>query len=271
MIYHSFAAMARRARSVVDGWRESYGNLKTGTNRQRRIYREIEDGFRDIPAGNCTLGANRRARRPGVTRAMGAVRMHQWQVTNEMYEEFDPGHANERWLHSRASYCKLHPLVRFYRRRGDDRCPVVNVTWFDAWCFAAWCGKRLPTTLEWEYAYRAGSSGDFSVAVDEGGKSFEVTHKTLGRVAWRADNSGGHTHPVGELLPNAHGLRDMNGNACEWCDDRVGPGASASGASWASVRDYPLFGFVRQPSFRGDYYGFRLAAAPVGAKSGAQE
>jgi hypothetical protein len=34
----------------------------------------------------------------------------------------------------------------------------------------------------------------------------------LGDFAWYRNNSGGHTHEVGQKLPSAWGLRDMHGN-----------------------------------------------------------
>lgn len=94
----------------------------------------------------------------------------------------------------------------------SDQHPVVCVTWNDAQAFIAWMnqkepgmGYRLPTEAEWEYACRAGTTGPL--------------YGELDAIAWYVDNSGMHTHPVGQKQPNAFGLYDMNGNASQWCQD----------------------------------------------------
>ena len=64
---------------------------------------------------------------------------------------------------------------------------------------------RLPTEAEWEYAARAGTTGD--------------RYGNLDAIAWFGDNSGGRTQPVGGRAPNAWGLYDMLGNVYEWVED----------------------------------------------------
>ena len=74
---------------------------------------------------------------------------------------------------------------------------------------------RLPSEAEWEYACRAG------------GREPDVA-PNLDEVAWRAGNSSGTTHPVGQKKPNAWGLYDMSGNVWEWVQDWIGPYSPAS-------------------------------------------
>jgi len=67
---------------------------------------------------------------------------------------------------------------------------------------------RLPTEAEWEYACRAGTTGNYN-----------VNGAGIDDFAWYRDNSGGRTHPVGQKRSNAWGIHDMHGNVWEWCAD----------------------------------------------------
>lgn len=177
--------------------------------------------------------------------------------------------------------------------KGADR-PVEQVTWEEA---VEYCRKltkrqraerilpegwewRLPTEAEWEYAARAGTTGE--------------RYDKLDAVAWYGNemdeeeediegtgNSGDQTHPVKQKVPNAWGVYDMLGNVCEWCSDwygeyptlrlkdPTGPSSGSDrvsrGGSWL---DHP--GCVRSghrcewdPGSRSDDLGFRPALSSV--------
>jgi len=100
--------------------------------------------------------------------------------------------------------------------KGNDRCPVENVSWNDV---VEFCQKvsqqtgqqvRLPSETEWEYACRAGTTTRYYFGDNE---------NDLDRYGWYDDNSGSKTHPVGEKQPNGWGLYDMHGNVWEWGAD----------------------------------------------------
>ena len=79
-------------------------------------------------------------------------------------------------------------------------------------------GYRLPTEAEQEYLLRAGgkSRGDYHF----GDKEEDLKH-----YAWYGENSGGTTHPVGELRPlvfEGREFYDLHGNVWEWVQDSYG-------------------------------------------------
>jgi formylglycine-generating enzyme required for sulfatase activity len=129
---------------------------------------------------------------------------------------------------------------------------------------------RLPTEAEWEYAARAGATGDYCFGDD-------VTQ--LAQYAWYKKNAQGTTHPVGQLLPNAWGLYDMHGNVWEWVQDRYernayqsrtavvdpqGPAAVVNrvcrGGSWSHGATYCWSArrLSNAPGYRSARLGFRL-------------
>ena len=113
-------------------------------------------------------------------------------------------------------------------------CPVEQVSWEDAQSFIGKLNEsndgftyRLPSEAEWEYACRAGTTGDYA--------------GNLSDVAWFSKNSGGSgPHAVGQKQPNAWGLFDMQGNVFEWCQDCYHETyfrAPTDGSAWLSGGD----------------------------------
>ena len=150
-----------------------------------------------------------------------------------------------------------------------DNLPVDSVSWEEAIEFCARLSKltgktyRLPTEAEWEYAARAGSKEAYSGNLED--------------LGWYDKNSKEKTHIIGQKLPNAWGLYDMNGNLWEWCSDLYGDyqlGAATNptgissgtgrvrrGGSWfSSAADCrSAKRNTSQPDYHGNILGFRLA------------
>ena len=108
---------------------------------------------------------------------------------------------------------------------GEKR-PIDVVSWYDCQEFIkkvnAKFGEgvaRLPTEAEWEYACRAGTTGDYSGI----GRLSEMGWHHGEIFGVRAvGNSGDVTHNVGEKRANHWGFYDMHGNVFEWCNDWYG-------------------------------------------------
>ena len=113
----------------------------------------------------------------------------------------------------------------------DYNCPVNNVSWSEVQHFirllngrAGRKQYRLPTEAEWEYAARAGKSGDRYGELDD------IAWYLDNSISWEVNRDMKRTFEVGVLEPNAWGLHDMLGNVYEWVQDRYDfyPGGSVT-------------------------------------------
>jgi formylglycine-generating enzyme required for sulfatase activity len=80
---------------------------------------------------------------------------------------------------------------------------------------------RLPTSAEWEYACRAGTTTRYWFGHESGWDVPNGNPGILGEYAWVYGNASDKAHPVGEKKPNPWGLYDMYGNVSEMVSDWV--------------------------------------------------
>ncbi len=171
-----------------------------------------------IPAGSFEMGSRSGAdeEKPVHQIWIDSFLMDKYEVTQAQFEklgqEADPPFSNGSHFKGPdlpAEQVTWPLAARFCNAR--SRLEGLNPCYNDnGECNFEANGYRLPTEAEWEYACRAGTSGDYS---------FGNESRQLGDFAWFADNSGKKTHPVGQKKPNPWGLYDMHGNVAEWCND----------------------------------------------------
>jgi formylglycine-generating enzyme required for sulfatase activity len=119
------------------------------------------------------------------------------EVTNEQYQKFVEATSHRPPPHWRGG--KYLP--------GEGRLPVVNVSWRDAFDYARWARKRLPTESEWELAAR-GTDARIYTWGSQWNSSFANTR----------DAGRGRIAEVGSFPQGSspYGALDMIGNVWEW-------------------------------------------------------
>ncbi len=123
------------------------------------------------------------------------------------------------WLGETAQYEALIGENPSAFKEAGPNAPVEHVSWILAMDYCELLTDRemaagrlpegyeytLPTEAEWEYVYRAGTTGDYV--------------GSLAAMGWIESNSGGITHPVAQKQQHPWGFYGLTGNVLEWCYD----------------------------------------------------
>jgi len=257
-----------------------------------------------IPGGSVVIGSyeseayRRRGERPKQTATIeSSFALSKTETTLRQYREFvaETGYVGKPAVFRGSIYegCnyfdgKGYGYVRNhnwdnpgYPQREDE--PVVCVSWSDATAYANWMSSktgrnyRLPSTVEFEYAMRAGSEApwswgtDPSQACEHGNIGDETLARTWPkRASFNCDDGYLFLASVGKFEANAFGLHDMLGNAWEWTDDCWHDDLSDSpldGSPWLSENDGNCD--ARVPKGGGWISGPAWARAAVRSRDGA--
>ncbi|MEH6567874.1 MAG: SUMF1/EgtB/PvdO family nonheme iron enzyme [Halioglobus sp.] len=158
-----------------------------------------------IPDGNFVLGGGR----PGAD-GMGLVKfdyklaVSTTEVTIGQYRAYLAGSLSGR------------PIPK-----GNENLPASGISFDEAEAYVDWLSRqtghyyRLPSSAEWEYAARAGTSTAYSWGN-------EVGENTASCLNCKSDYTGAIA-PVGSFPANPWGLYDMHGNVWEWTKDCIDP------------------------------------------------
>jgi len=193
-----------------------------------RLSQRAPEGMVFVPGGEFVMGADGpiAIESPAHIVNVHAVYMDRHEVTNAEYKKFldwltKYGHPRdychprepEDWDHApRSSDPKAEP----YSWKdgtyppGKANEPVVLVSWFDAYAYARWAGKRLPTEAEWEKAARGTDQRLWPWGDEFEGGRCNSLEAAKGRPTPRGSNP---------KSASPYGAEDMAGNVWEWCAD----------------------------------------------------
>jgi len=247
-----------------------------------------------VPGGEFVMGDDRGAANEMPRRAVRVEPFYidKWEVTNGQYQQFldwvakhsdrtvrhphqpaDQDHTPRYWkpfrpvlLHKTGIAELQHFDEETFRKRDH---PVVGVDWYDAFAYAKWAGKRLPTEAEWEKAAR-GTDG----RVWPWGNEWDFAKCNTGGYEWKGERDGFIYAAPAQHYPSGvspYGCFNMAGNVWEWTGDPHTAGSEASQAAAqpmtvkgggsnsypSTVRPAARRGY--EPEFRYFCLGFRCA------------
>ena len=194
-----------------------------------RAIRQLDESMALVPAGRVLLGqlAEQSHSACGPTDtdpklvernlvSVEPVYLDRFCVTNEEYQRFVDagGYEQLEFWHEEA----LPALLDFVDQTGapgprywsdgqylsdEQRLPVVGISWYEAWAYARWVGKRLPTDAEWTKAGAwpvESAPGRIAQRRYPWGESFDVRRAHL-------YGSGQHGPVAVDELPGRHQRR----------------------------------------------------------------
>lgn len=148
---------------------------------------------------------------------LSAYLIDKYPVTNAQYKRFiESGGYGQKVFWSEAGWqyiLQANPLESNDLdaiSHGEQDCPVVDISWYEAEAFARWAGKRLPTEAEWEKAARSTDGRAYPW-----GNEFDKTRLNCAEVKIEKPTPG-TKYPQGQSV---YGCFDMAGNVWEWAAD----------------------------------------------------
>jgi iron(II)-dependent oxidoreductase len=150
---------------------------------------------------------------------MKAFYMDRYPVTNLEFQKFL--RATKYVPADTSNFLKHWPKGEI--KKGEESFPVVFISWEDADAYAAWCGKRLPTEVEWQYAAQSSALNEWPwkqikpVTRKEERITETLTVKNIEGIDPKHANLGdGKLYAVGKYRKgvNPNGLYDLSG--CVW-------------------------------------------------------
>ena len=191
-----------------------------------------EDGMVSISQGKFKMGLDdgEQNEKPQHDIFLGEFKIDKYEVSAKEFAEFlnDRGNLQNQYF-SHDNYSTVMGISKiqgkevetrenpqsYIPRKGFDNFPANNVSWFGAYSYCQWKGKRLPTEAEWEKAAR-GKDG----RIYPWGNSIPDDSKARYSQKWE-EKEVNVMVPVDALPQGAsyYNVFNMAGNVWEWVND----------------------------------------------------
>ena len=205
-----------------------------------RAIRQLDEAMSLVPAGRVLLGplaelvaacgaaeTESKAYKRNLAQ-VEPVYLDRFAVSNQQYQQFVDAGGYERleYWHEEALPALLdfvdetgQPGPRFWENGrhlpGEQYRPVVGVSWYEAWAYARWVGKQLPSDAEWTKAGAwpvESSPGRIAQRRYPWGESFDLRRANLW-ASGRRESSDVDEFPGGVSVG---GIYQLVGNVWEW-------------------------------------------------------
>ncbi|MCZ6678559.1 MAG: formylglycine-generating enzyme family protein [Candidatus Poribacteria bacterium] len=260
---------SRRLMVSKPGYKAGTAELKPGGGKLTQTFQLEKIDLSEmtlIPAGKFLMGTTDEEASL-VVRQLGGEEVTeniQWFMAEKPQYEVDlPAFYIDKFELTNAAYKEFidatgRPAPRHWENNtypeGEDRFPVVYVSWKDANAYCQWAGKRLPTGAEWEKAARGTDA-----RIWPWGDEFDITKCNV--ESWE----GSGPKPVGSYPQGVspYGVYDLGGNVWEWT------------SSWyeaypGSTYTTPEFGKKFRVLRGGSWYHYD-SLGPIGARCASRD
>src|SRR3989337_3412520 len=201
-----------RQQTILNTFKTRDEIMKKAVLEQKQKYGSVV-----VPAGEFIMGTDeaREDAYPEHKIYLNAFEIDCYEVTNAQYWEFLE-YIKKTNDHSKCF--KGEPSNKDHTPRFWDNeyynvpdYPVARIDWYDAYAYAAWAGKRLPTEAEWEKAARGTDGRRFPW-----GNVWDAKRCNVGPDAPLSVGSF-------EFGKSTYGCLDVIGSVSEWCSDWYHP------------------------------------------------